>query len=521
MNRNPEEILPRRSKLSPAKRALLEKRLRGKVEPNSRLEDVIPRRSSSTPAPLSFAQQRLWFLNQLDPDNISYNEHGAIQLTGSLDVASLEQSLNQIVQRHDALRTTFEMVEGQPIQVIHPNLTLTLPVVNLCQLPEPEQKREVQRLTTEQSQQPFDLVQGPLLRWMLLQLGQQEYILLFTVHHIVFDGWSIGVLFREITTLYEAFSTGKPSPLPELPIQYADFASWQQQWLQGEVLDAQLAYWKQQLENLPMLQFPTDLPRPAVQTFRGARRYVVLPKVLSEKLKILSQQEGVTLFMTLLATFKILLHYYTEQDDIVIGTDVANRNRVEIEGLIGFFVNQLVLRTDLSGNPTFRELLGRVRDVTVGAYAHQELPFEKLVEVLNPERTLSLQPLFQVKCVLRNTQIKPLDLLGLSARFLQSETQSAKFDLLLNLEDTEQGLISQWEYKTNLFDAATITQILEHFETLLNTVVSQATVRLNTLKEILSEAEKQKREVKKQELQEARLQKFKKVKRKAIESDLA
>lgn len=517
MNRNPEEILTRRSKLSPAKRALLEKRLRGKVEPNSRLEEVIPRRSSTTPAPLSFAQQRLWFLNQLDPDNPSYNEHGEMQLIGSLDVAALERSLNEIVRRHDALRTTFEVIEGQPLQVISPRLTFTLPVVNLCQLPEPEQKQEIQRLATEQSQQPFDLVRGSLLRWMLLQLGQQEYVLLFTVHHIVFDGWSIGVLFREIATLYEAFSTGKPSPLPELPIQYADFAAWQRQWLQGEVLDAQLAYWKQQLKNLPTLQFPTDRPRPAVQTFRGARRYFVLPKVLSENLKLLSQQENVTLFMTLLATFKILLHYYTKQDDIVIGTDVANRNRVEIEGLIGFFVNQLVLRTDLSGNPTFRELLGRVRDVTVGAYAPQDLPFEKLVEVLNPERTLNRQPLFQVKFVLQNTPVPPLELSNLTVRALDDATPGrARFDLFLVMEDTERGLKGLLDCDTELFDASRIARILRHFETLLTIVVTHPESRLHSLAEILAEADKQQRLLNKTKRKEAYRQKFKAVQRNAL-----
>jgi amino acid adenylation domain-containing protein len=490
MNRNLEEILTKRSKLSPAKRALLEKRLRGKVEPNSRLEDVIPRRSSSVPAPLSLAQQRLWFLNQLDPDNPSYNEHGAIQLTGYLDVAAIAQSLNEIVRRHEVLRTTFEMVEGQPIQVIRPNLTLTLPVVNLCQLPEPEQKREVQRLTTEHSQQPFDLVQGPLLRWMLLQLGQQDYILLFTVHHIVFDGWSIGVLFREITTLYKTFSTGQPSPLPELPIQYADFAAWQRQGLQGEVLNAQLAYWKQQLKNLPILHLPTDRPRPAVQTFRGAKTSFCVPTHLTKALKALSQKEDVTLFMTLLAAFKTLLYRYTGSEDIVVGSPIANRNRIEIEGLIGFFVNTLVLRTDLSNNPTFRTLLSRVSDVALGAYTHQDATFEQLVEELQPQRDLSNTPLFQVMFGLQNAPISALELSGLKLSFLGRNPGTAKFDLTLFIEEAAEELIGVLEYNTDLFEEATINRMAGHFQQLLAGIVANPDRPLSELP-MLTEAERQ------------------------------
>jgi amino acid adenylation domain-containing protein len=490
MNRNPEEILSKRLQLSPAKRALLEKRLRGKVEANSRLENVIPRRSGSGCAPLSLAQQRLWFLNQLDPDNPSYNEHGAIQLTGLLDVAAIARSLNEIVRRHEVLRTTFEMVEGQPIQVIHPNLTLTLPVVNLCQLPEPEQKREVQRLTIEHSQQPFDLVQGPLLRWMLLQLGQQEYILLFTVHHIVFDGWSIGVLFREITALYEASLTGQPSPLPELPIQYADFAAWQRQGLQGEVLKAQLAYWKQQLQNLPNLHLPTDRLRPAVQTFRGAKISFSVPSHLTKALKALSQQEDVTLFMTLLAAFKTLLYRYTGSEDIVVGSPIANRNRIEIEGLIGFFVNTLVLRTNLSNNPTFRTLLSRVSDVALGAYAHQDTTFEQLVEELQPQRDLSNTPLFQVMFGLQNAPISALELSGLNLRFLGRNPGTAKFDLTLFIEEAAEELIGVLEYNTDLFEEATINRMAGHFQQLLAEIVANPDRPLSELP-MLTEAERQ------------------------------
>ena len=313
--------------------------------------------------PLSYAQQRLWFLEQLGLSRCAYNLLQVIRLRGTLHVAALAQALREIVRRHEALRTTFTHFEGQPQQVIGPAFNLPLPVVDLQELPEREREIQVRTLAREEAQRPFDLAQGPLVRTTLLRLAAEEHVLLLTMHHIVSDGWSQGVFWRELQALYEAFATGKPSPLPELSIQYADFAHWQRQWLQGEVLEAQLAYWKQQLAGLSTLQLPTDRPRPAVQTFRGARHPVVFSPPLMQALKALSQQHGVTLFMTLLAAFQILLHRYTGQDDIVVGSPIANRNRSEIEGLIGFFVNTLVLRTNLSGNPSFRELLGRVRKV--------------------------------------------------------------------------------------------------------------------------------------------------------------
>ncbi|MFB3092706.1 MAG: condensation domain-containing protein, partial [Dehalococcoidia bacterium] len=354
--------------------------------------------------PLSFAQQRLWFLEQWEPNSSIYNVPVALRLTGPLNVAALEQSLNEISRRHEALRTTFSVVDGQPAQVIAPKLNLTLPVLDLRELTEIERDAEVQRLVVEEAQAPFDLAQGPLLRASLLRLGQEEHVLMLTMHHVVSDGWSLNVLFRETTTLYQAFSTGEPSPLPEIPIQYADFALWQRQWLQGEELESQLAYWKEQLDGIPpVLELPTDRPRPAVETFRGAQQFLLLPDALTRSLKALSQREEVTLFMTLLAAFQTLLHRYTGQDDILVGFPIANRNRAEIEGLIGFFVNTLVLRTDLSGEPTFRELLGRVREVALDAYTHQDLPFEKLVAELHPERDISRNPLFQVIFQLFNT----------------------------------------------------------------------------------------------------------------------
>jgi amino acid adenylation domain-containing protein/non-ribosomal peptide synthase protein (TIGR01720 family) len=440
---------------------------------------------------LSFAQARLWFLEQLEPGSSAYNIPAAVRLTGSLHVAVLEQSLNEIVQRHEVLRTTFATVSGEPTQVIAPVLALTVPRVDLRNLPEAQQEAQVERLATEEAQQPFDLAKGPLLRATLLHLGEAEHVLLLTMHHIVSDGWSMGVLIRELAALYEAFSTGKPSPLPELPIQYADFAHWQRQWLQGEVLAAQLSYWEQQLTGAPaLLELPTDRPRPAVQTFRGATQFLALPEPLSQKLKTLSQRSGVTLFMTLLAAFQTLLYRYTGQEDICIGSPIANRNRSETEELIGFFVNTLVLRADMSENPTFQELLGRVREVTLGAYAHQDLPFEQLVEALQPERNLSHQPLFQVMFALQNAPMPALELPNLTLSSLEIESGTAKFDLTLSMEDTEQGLVGSLEYNTDLFHGTTISRMLGHFQTLLEGIVAEPDQRLSDLP-LLTQPERQ------------------------------
>ncbi len=471
--------------------------------------------------PLSFAQQRLWFLDRLQPGNPFYNISVIVQLKAVLNVTVLEQSFNEIVRRHQALQTAFTTVERKPMQVICPDLTLTLPVVDLRDIPEIHRAAEVQCLAIQEARQPFDLTQGPLLRVTLVQCGEQEHIMLLTMHHIVCDGWSMGVLFRELTVLYQAYSNGQPSPLPELPIQYADYTIWQRQWLQGEVLESQLTYWKKQLDNLPILQLPTDHPRPAVQTFQGRRQSVVLSKSLTDALKVLSQHQEVTLFMTLLATFQMLLHWYTDQEEIVVGTDIANRNQAKTEPLIGFFVNQLVLRINLSGNLSFDELLKRVRKITIGAYAHQEMPFDKLVEVLNPQRTLDRTPLFQVKLVLQNVAMPPLAVPGLTVNVSEVDSQTAKFDLLLNLTETEQGLMGWMEYSTDLFEAVTITHLLSDFQTLLRTIVVQPKIRLNILKEILLEADTEKQIAKERELKQTSFHKFKNVKRKAIEEDLA
>ena len=349
----------------------------------------------------------------------------------------------------------------------------------------------MQRLVVQEARRPFDLARGPLIRASVLQLADDEQVGLLTMHHIVSDGWSAGILIREMAALYQAYSSGRLSPLPELPIQYADFAYWQRGWLQGDVLQTQLDYWKQQLDGSPpLLELPADHPRPAVQTFRGGRQSLPLPKDLGIALSALSRDEAATLFMTLLAAFKVLLHCYTSRDDLVVGTPVANRNRLETEGLIGFFVNALVLRTDLSGNPTFREVVRRVREVCLGAYAHQDLPFERLVEELHLARDLSRNPLFQVMFVLQNASVHALELPGLSLNPVIADGGTTHFDLTLLVADTEQGLVGTAEYNTDLFNADTITRMLTYFQTLLEAIVKDPDQHLSELS-LLTHAERQ------------------------------
>ena len=457
------------SALSPEKRELLEILL---AEEGSKLNAF----------PLSFAQQRLWFVEQLQPNTPWYNVPAAVRMTGTLHVRAMEQSLNEIMKRHETLRTTFATVEGQPVQRILPHLTLPLPVVDLEALTASERETEVQQRAREEAQRPFDLAQGPLLRATLLRLADDEHVFLLTMHHIISDGWSLGVFMRELATLYAAYASGKPSPLPSLPIQYADFAVWQREWLRGDVLETQLAYWKERLSGpLPTLELPTDRRRPAVQGFRGAKHSMVLSKSLTAALTTLSRGQGVTLFMTLLTAFNILLQRYTGQDDICIGSPIANRNQQETEGLIGFFVNTLVLRTDLSGNPSFRELLARIRESCLGAYAHQDLPFEKLVEALQPVRDVSRNPLFQIMFALQNAPMPTLALSGLTLCPLEVDHGMAKFDLTLDLSETPQGLNGWFEYNAELFDATTGARMAKHFRTLLEGIVTDPEQRLSDL----------------------------------------
>src|SRR6185503_13726313 len=361
--------------------------------------------------PLSFAQQRLWFLHLLDPQSSAYNMPFALRLSGQLDIPALERALNEIVRRHEVLRTTFDALDGEPVQLIATTQPLEVLLTDLSSLPPEQREAETRRLVVQDALQPFDFARGPMLRASLLRLGAEEHVLSLTMHHIVSDGWSMGVLVHEFAALYTAFSSDRPSPLAELPIQYADYAQWQREWLSGEVLAEQQSYWKQQLEGAPpVLELPTDRPRPAVQSFKGGTEIFTLSNDLSDALKRLCQDEGVTMFMLLLAGFQTLLYRYTGQPDIVVGSPVANRNQTAAEQLIGLFTNTLVLRTRLSPRWSFRELLARVRETCVGALAHQDLPFEKLVEELRPERSRSHSPLFQVMFASQNTPEEDLEL---------------------------------------------------------------------------------------------------------------
>ncbi|HJZ50075.1 MAG TPA: condensation domain-containing protein, partial [Roseiflexaceae bacterium] len=424
-------------------------------------------------APASLAQQRLWFLDRLLPGNLVYLIPFALRLRGPLDSVALELAVAEIVRRHEALRTTFAERDGQPVQVIADDLPILLRVTDLRHLSKAEREAAVQRAHTE-AQTAFDLARGPLLRASLLQNDDDDHLLLLTFHHIIADGWSLAVFARELVELHSAFAGGEPSPLPEPAIQYRDFARWQRRWLGGAgeqeslVLREQLAYWRTRLGGeLPLLDLPADRPRPAVASFRGSTHTLTLPRQLVDSLHTLSRQRGATLFITLLAAFKALLCRCCGQTDILVGTAVANRGRSELEPLIGFFVNTLVLRTDLSGDPTFEELLGRVRQTAVGAYAHQDVPFEELVRTLQPKRDLSHQPLFQVMFVLQNTPALPVCAAGLTLTHVELPGATAKFDLSLLAEETPQGLTATFEYSADLFEAATIERMAGYWRTLL------------------------------------------------------
>jgi aspartate racemase len=432
--------------------------------------------------PASFAQQRLWLLDQVAPGSAVYHIVRSVRFVGPLDVWALEQSLEEVVRRHESLRTTFTAKEGRPMQVVHPALTVPLPLVDLHTLPGEERESAAFRLTSAEANRPFVLSNGPLLRTTLLRLDAHEHILVVNIHHIIADEWSMGVFMHELAVLYTARVAGTPTALAELPIQYADFAAWQRERLQGEALAAHVAYWKQQLSGAPaVLELPTDRPRLPMQTFRGAVHALALSPVLTQALRGLSRQEGSTLFMTLLAAFQVLLHHYTGQDDVVVGSPIAGRTRTELEQLIGFFANTLVLRGDLSGDPGFRELLGRVRATTQGAYAHQDLPFERLVEEVQPERHISYNPLFQVMFVLQNVPARAVEFDGLTVHVWGNYTGTAKFDVTLFMVETAQGLIGVWEYNTDLFDASTIARLSGHFCTLLEGIVADPDQRLSAL----------------------------------------
>lgn len=447
--------------------------------------------SRTNTLPLSFSQQRLWFLTQLEEANAIYNESAALKLEGKLNQEALEASWREIVKRQEILRTTFETVNGEPRLVIDADLYVNLDIIDLQKVPETQQLAKVKELAAQEIELPFDLSQGPLWRVSLFKLAEDCHILLVVMHHIICDGWSFGILIQELSALYYAFCAGVPSPLPDLSIQYVDFAHWQRQHLQGEVLDNQLGYWQQKLADLPaLLELPLDHSRPVVQTYRGSSETFALSPELTTRLQGLSQQSGGTLFMTLLAAFGILLSRYSGQEDIAIGSPIANRNRQEVEPLIGFFVNTLVLRLDLGDNPSFIDLLKGVQTTCLEAYAHQDVPFEKLVEVLQPERNLSHTPLFQVMFVLQNAPMGDLALPELTLSPFDLEAVTAKFDLTLMLWEANGELRGTWEYNRDLFEPETIHRAIAHFQTLLEGIVANPQQPIAQLP-LLTEAEKQ------------------------------
>jgi amino acid adenylation domain-containing protein len=447
--------------------------------------------SRDGPLPASFAQQRLWFLDQLEPGLASYNIPAAVRLQGQLDISALEQALNEVVRRHEVLRTTLIAERGIPRPVIAEKLDLPLIVVDISALPQNERESEALRRVYEEAARPFDLARGPLLRAALVRLSEREHVAILTMHHAISDGWSIGVLIRELSALYGSFLHGEASPLAELPIQYADYAAWQRSWLEDEGVEDQLAYWKGQLAGVPHLDLPTDRPRPPVASHRGGQRSATLPRATLEGVRALGRAEGATLYITFLAAFQVLLHRYTSQEDIAVGSPIAGRNRPELEGLIGFFVNTLVLRGDLSGDPSFRELLRGMRRTAIAAYRHQDVPFEKLVSIIHSDRDSSRTPLFQVMFALQNVPNPALQAPALLVTPLELTSGTSKFDLTLFATEIADGLRLNLEYSTDLFDAASADRMLAHFQMLLQEIVANPDQSIGAISMLTPEERRQ------------------------------
>jgi ribosomal protein S18 acetylase RimI-like enzyme len=478
------KAIPVLKKLNVEQRRLLARRLTGDPADRNR---IVPTGAAGARPPLSFPQQRLWFLDQLDPGNSAYNVYRAVRVKGSLDIRALEAAFNELVRRHETLRTIVRVEDGIAAPVICASPNMPLPVVDLSGLHGDQQEVEVLRLANEEAHRPFDLSRDLLLRATLLRVDALEHVLLVTTHHFAADGWSVGILFSDLSSLYEVFSNGTPSSLPELPIRYSDYAIWQRQRFHGSALDEHLAYWRNQLRDVPeSLNLRSDRPRPVVHSlrnFRGARHYAHMPRQLLDTLTALSRQEGVTLFMTFLAGFNALLARYSGQDDIVVGSPIAGRNQAETEGLIGCFSNTLLLRTSLAGDPSFRTLLGRIRETALGAFAHQDMPFERIVEELRPRRAPNRTPLFQVNFRLQTAPLPPPTLANLNLTFLEIDNRMAKFDLAFELCARPDGIGGFVEYFTDLFDAATVRRMLLDYEKLLAAVAERPNAPLRSLRE--------------------------------------
>ena len=480
------DLSKRIAALSPEQQALLKRRMSQKQVPQPQ-SWTIPKRDSSKQNNLvvSFEQQGMWFQHQLGTTSaVSNNVSIALKITGKLDVNALEKSIREIIQRHEILRTNYQTSTGELTQIIIPLRNWTLRMIDLQMYQIPEREREINRIASVQACQPFDLeTDSLLLRTKLVQCDACEFVLILTIHHIAMDAWSLGVFFGELNVLYAAFSTGKPSPLDPLPIQYADFAVWQQQHLQGKALENDLDYWKRKLTNSPnLLSLTSDRPRPSIQSFKGKTLSFLIPKTLTESLKSLSEQNEATLFMILLAALQTLLFRYTGQNDIVVGSPIANRHQPEIENLIGCFINTLVLRTDLSGNPSFQNLLKRVRETVLGALAHQSLPFEKLIVEFELGQSLTYAPLFQVMLILQNAfSTKSIELPGIKVAYERIDNQTSDLDLTMHLVEGDTGLIGKLEYNTDLFDESRMNRMLGHFQTLLAAVVENPDCTISAL----------------------------------------
>ena len=478
--------------LSPQQRDLLVLLLGKKKREEAARSHIAPVSRTADNFPLSFAQERLWFLSQLQQDSSVYNVAGGVRMEGPLSVTALERALNEVVLRHESLRTTIGQDESGPVQIIAHPQAFNLPKFDLRKVPKSQREAEAQLLLANEAGKPFNIEGGPLFRATLLLLSAEEHILLLTMHHIISDGWSIGIFVRELIELYEAFADGRPSLLPDLTVQYVDFAVWHREWLQGEVLDKSVSYWKEKLAGVPsLLELPTDHPRPPSQSFSGTRYPIAIPQKLTESLKELAEQQNATLFMILLAAFKVFLFRHARQEDIVVGVPIAGRNKPELENVIGLFINMLAIRTDLSGNPSFRELLARVREASLGAYEHQDLPFEKLVEVMQPERDTSYSPLFQVMFHLGNLEIPAFNLPGLTLTPLETDSGTSKFDLTLDLTESSTGLKGYFDYSTDLFDRVTIQHFSERFQILLKAVVADPETPIASLPLLSAAEEKQ------------------------------
>ncbi|MTJ08953.1 non-ribosomal peptide synthetase [Anabaena sp. UHCC 0204] len=482
MAQSQQDIAKKLASLPPEKRNILIKLLKKQGIDPSKLP-IIPTNRELNPIPLSWGQERLWFLDQFEENSATYNLLLGVTITGKLEINDLQKALNMIIQRHEVLRTNFQEINGTVVQIIKPSGNWPLIIEN-CQ------ESEIAIYIHKEQQKPFNLATDSLVRGTLLKVSNSQFILLVTRHHIVWDGWSTGVFLQELSTIYQAYSQGKNPNLAPLSIQYADFSQWQRQWLTGTILEQQLNYWQEQLKNAPsLLQLPTDKPRPSVMTFNGKSQELIINQEISKKLQLLSRETGTTLFMTLLAIFATLLYRYSHQEDILIGSPIANRNREEIEPLIGCFVNTLVLRANFSENLNFTELLNQIKETTLAAYNHQDIPFEQIVDAVKVERSLSHYPLFQVMFILQNTPNESLELPDVTLTPLTLGKETTNFDLTLDIEPTEKGLVATWEYNSDLFADVTITRMLCHFENILTAILANPQLQINHIS-LLTEAER-------------------------------